>query len=268
MFYSAVSTEDRMSEGKVVIVTGGAKGVGRGISTKFLSAGARVVVCGRKDTDDLPSHGDQRAHFVKADVREPEQLDALVADVVARFGRIDVLVNNAGGSPYVEAKDASARFSQSIITLNLLAPLWLSQRVYAVMAKQDGGGAIVNIASVSGTRPSPGTSAYGAAKAGLLNLTKTLGVEWAPKVRVNAIVVGLVKTDQAEMHYGDEAGIAAVSATVPMGRMATPADVGEVCAFLASDAAAYMTGAAVELHGGGEWPAFLTAAKAAAAARH
>lgn len=256
-----------MSEGKVVIVTGGAKGVGRGISTRFLADGARVVVCGRKEATDLPEHDGKRAEFVKADVREPEQLDALVAEVMSRFGRLDVLVNNAGGSPYVEAKDASARFSQSIVTLNLLAPLWLSQRAHAVMSQQEGGGAIINIASVSGTRPSPGTSAYGAAKAGLLNLTKTLGVEWAPKVRVNAIIVGLVKTDQAEMHYGDDAGVAAVSATVPMRRMATPDDVGAVCAFLASDGAAYVTGAAIEVHGGGEWPAFLTAAKAAAAAK-
>lgn len=253
-----------MSEGKVVIVTGGAKGVGRGISARFLAEGARVVVCGRKDTTELPSHGDRAATFVKADVREPEQLDALVADVVARFGRLDVLVNNAGGSPYVEAKDASPRFSQSIIALNLLAPLWLSRRAHAVMSEQPTGGVIVNIASVSGTRPSPGTSAYGAAKAGLLNLTKTLAVEWAPRVRVNAIVVGLVKTEQSGLHYGDDAGIAAVSATVPMGRMATPDDVGALAAFLASDAAAYVTGAAIELHGGGEWPAFLTAAKAAA----
>ncbi len=253
-----------MSEGKVVIVTGGAKGVGRGISARFLAEGARVVVCGRKEADDLPTHGDRAAVFVKADVREPEQLDALVAEVVSRFGRVDVLVNNAGGSPYVEAKDASSRFAQSIVTLNLLAPLWLSQRVFKVMSEQGTGGAIVNIASVSGTRPSPGTSAYGAAKAGLLNLTKTLAVEWAPEVRVNAIVVGLVKTEQSELHYGDDAGVAAVSATVPMGRMATPDDVGAVAAFLASDAAAYVTGAAIELHGGGEWPAFLTAAKAAA----
>ncbi len=253
-----------MSEGRVVIVTGGAKGVGRGISARFLAEGARVVVCGRKEADGLPTHGDRAAVFVRADVREPEQLDALVAEVVSRFGRIDVLVNNAGGSPNVEAKDASARFAQSIVTLNLIAPLWLSQRVFKVMSEQGSGGSIVNIASVSGTRPSPGTSAYGAAKAGLLNLTKTLAVEWAPKVRVNAIVVGLVKTEQSELHYGDDAGVAAVSATVPMGRMATPDDVGAVAAFLASDAAAYVTGAAIELHGGGEWPAFLTAARAAA----
>lgn len=132
------------------------------------------------------------------------------------------------------------------------------------MCEQPSGGGIVNIASVSGTRPSPGAAAYGAAKAGLLNHTRTLAVEWAPRVRVNAIVVGLGKSERSDLHHGDDAGVAAVSATAPMGRMATPDHVGRVAVFLASGAAAYVTGAAPELHGGGEWPAFLTAAKAAA----
>jgi NAD(P)-dependent dehydrogenase (short-subunit alcohol dehydrogenase family) len=251
-----------MSE-KVVLVTGGAKGVGRGISTRFLERGAKVVVCGRKDPADLPAAGGREASFVRADVREIADVDAMFAGIRERFGRLDVLVNNAGGSPYVEAKDASPRFCQSIVMLNLLAPMWLAQRAYGLMSEQPSGGSIVNIASVSGTRPSPGTAAYGAAKAGLLNLTRTLAVEWAPRVRVNAIVAGLVRTEQAGLHYGDDAGISAVTATVPMARMATPEDVGDVCLFLASPLASYVTGAAIELHGGGEWPAFLTAARAA-----
>jgi NAD(P)-dependent dehydrogenase (short-subunit alcohol dehydrogenase family) len=129
------------------------------------------------------------------------------------------------------------------------------------MQEQDEGGVIVFIASVSGIRPSPGTAAYGAAKAGLLSLTETLAVEWAPKVRVTAVTAGMIRTEQAELHYGDEEGIAAVGATVPLGRMGDPEDVGDACLFVASPLARYVSGASVLLHGGGEAPAFLAAAK-------
>jgi NAD(P)-dependent dehydrogenase (short-subunit alcohol dehydrogenase family) len=129
------------------------------------------------------------------------------------------------------------------------------------MQEQDGGGSIVNIASVSGIRPSPTTAAYGAAKAGLLNLTQTLAVEWAPKVRVNAVTAGLIRTELAAMHYGDEEGIAAVGATVPLGRMGDPSDVASACLYLASPLAAYISGANIVVHGGGERPAYLSAAK-------
>jgi NAD(P)-dependent dehydrogenase (short-subunit alcohol dehydrogenase family) len=118
----------------------------------------------------------------------------------------------------------------------------------------------VNVASVSGVRASPNTLAYGAAKAGLLNATKTMAVDFAPKVRVNAVVVGLVVTEQAHLFYGDEAGIAAVGATVPLGRMADPTDVADVCVFLASPLARYVSGAEVLVHGGGEKPAYMDAA--------
>ena len=127
------------------------------------------------------------------------------------------------------------------------------------MQSQDSGGTIINIASVSGTRPSPGTAAYGAAKAGLLNLTQTLAVEWAPKVRVNAVTAGMIRTEQAHLHYGDEEGIARVAATVPLGRLGEPRDVGNVCLFLASPLASYVSGANLLVHGGGEKPAYLEA---------
>ena len=142
-----------------------------------------------------------------------------------------------------------------------MAPLHFSQRANAVMQEQDEGGSIVNVASVSGIRPSPGTAAYGAAKAGLLSLTQTLAVEWAPKVRVNALTAGMIRTEQSHLHYGDEAGLAAVAATVPLGRMGEPRDVGDVCLFLASPLASYVSGANLLMHGGGELPAFLGAAK-------
>jgi NAD(P)-dependent dehydrogenase (short-subunit alcohol dehydrogenase family) len=246
--------------GQVVIVTGGGKGIGRGITERFLAAGADAVICGRSEPEALPEAGGHRAVFVAADVRDADQADRVVQTAVDRFGRLDVLVNNAGGSPPADAAAASPRFSAAIITLNLIAPLTLAQRANRIMQGQETGGAIINIASVSGTRPSPGTAAYGAAKAGLLNLTQTLAVEWAPKVRVNAITAGLIRTEQAALHYGDEAGIAAVGATIPLGRMGEPADVADVCLFLASPLARYVNGASILVHGGGERPAFLAAA--------
>jgi NAD(P)-dependent dehydrogenase (short-subunit alcohol dehydrogenase family) len=246
---------------KTVIVTGGCRGVGRGIAERFLDAGAHVVVCCRHEPEALPRSGDREASFVAADVREPEEIDKVVGFATNRFGRVDVLVNNAGGSPPADSATASPKFSTAIISLNLLAPLVFAQKANAVMQAQADGGVIINIASVSGLRPSPGTAAYGAAKAGLLNLTQTLAVDYAPKVRVNAVTAGLVKTEQSHLFYGDEEGIAAVGATVPLGRMAEPSDVADVCLFLASPLARYVSGESIVVHGGGERPAYLDAAK-------
>ncbi|MDH4585166.1 SDR family oxidoreductase [Pseudomonas sp. BN415] len=246
--------------GKVVLVTGGGKGVGRGISLRFLEQGAEVVICGRNAPESLPSHHGRNAHFLPCDVRDLEQLQAMLDSIVERFGRLDVLVNNAGGAPHAEAATASPRFSESIIRLNLLAPLNLCQLANRVMQAQSEGGAIINICSVSATRPSPGTAAYGAAKAGLLNLTRSLAVEWAPKVRVNAVTAGLILTEQADLHYGDAEGVARVAAGIPLQRMASPEDIGDTCLYLASPLASYVSGADICVHGGGEKPAFLDAA--------
>ena len=250
--------------GRVVIVTGGGRGVGRSIATRFLCAGAEVVICGRPPPADVPRSGERCAVFVEADVREIEAIDRVVTMTRERFGRLDVLVNNAGGTPSADAATASPRLSAAIISLNLIAPLYFAQRVNGVMHRQREGGAIVNIASVSGTRPSPGTAAYGAAKAGLLNLTQTLAVEWGPKVRVNAVTVGMIHTEQSRTHYGDSSRAAAVAATVPLGRLGEREDVADACLFLASPLAAHISGASIVLHGGGERPAFLAAAKSAA----
>jgi NAD(P)-dependent dehydrogenase (short-subunit alcohol dehydrogenase family) len=246
--------------GQSVIVTGGCRGIGHRISARFLEHGADVVVCCRHEPEQLPRAGDRAAVFVAGDVREPDDIDRMVATATDRFGRLDIVVNNAGGSPATETATASPRFSTAIITLNLIAPLLVSQRANAVMQQQAQGGSIINIGSVSGIRPSPGTAAYGAAKAGLINLTQTLAVEWAPKVRVNCVSAGLIRTEQSQLHYGDEAGIAAVGATVPLGRMGEPDDVAAACLFLASPLAAYVSGENLVVHGGGERPAYLAAA--------
>jgi len=257
-----VSAPDPLDfSGRVVLVTGGGRGVGRGIAERFLAAGAAVAICGRNEPEALPSVGGREAVFEPADVREPEQVDRLVSAVTERLGRLDVLVNNAGGSPARDAASASPRFHESILRLNLTAALHCAQRANTVMQGQDAGGAIVNVASVSGVRASPGTAAYGAAKAGLLSLTQSLAVEWAPKVRVNAVTAGMIETELSHLHYGDAEGLAAVAATVPLGRMGRPEDVGDVCLFLASPLASYVSGANVLMHGGGEKPAFLGAAR-------
>jgi NAD(P)-dependent dehydrogenase (short-subunit alcohol dehydrogenase family) len=245
--------------GKVVLVTGGGRGIGRAIATRFLAAGADVVIGGRKPPAELPAAGGRTARFVDGDVRDVEQVARIVGAAAEAFGRLDVLVNNAGGSPPADAATVSPRFTASIIQLNLIAPMLLAQRANAIMQTQDSGGSIVNIASVSGMRASPGTAAYGAAKAGLINLTQTLGIEWAPKVRVNAVVAGPVATEQADDHYGGPAGIAAVAKTIPLGRMGAPDDVAGACLFLASPLAAWITGTALLVHGGGDRPAFLDA---------
>ncbi len=242
--------------GKVVLVTGGAKGVGKGIAAAFSGAGCQVVVCGRTVPEE-PEH-----EFVACDVRQPDQVNELIDTIVARHGRLDVAVNNAGGAPHAEAATASPRFSTAIVTLNLLAPLFVAQRANQVMQSQDGGGSIINIASISGLRPSPGAAAYGAAKAGLINLTQTLAMEWAPKVRVNCVSAGMVLTETAHLFYGDEQGVAAVAETVPLGRLADPVDIGNLCVFLASPLAGYVSGANLVAHGGGERPPFLDAANA------
>ena len=248
--------------GKVVIVTGGGKGVGAGISRRFLEAGAEVVICGRSRPETLPRVGDRETYFVEADIRDVEQVVRVVEFTMDTCGRLDVLVNNAGGSPSADAATASPRFSDAIVRLNLIAPLNFAQKANEIMQESEDGGSIVNIGSVSAERPSPGTAAYGAAKAGLLNLTRTLAVEWAPKVRVNTVTAGMIRTEQSHLHYGDEAGVAAVAATVPLERLAEPEDIGDACLFLASPMASYISGASLLVHGGGEKPAFLAAGNA------
>lgn len=238
--------------GRVALVTGGARGIGLGITRALLAAGASVVTCSRAEVDPVPG----TTHRV-CDVRDPDAVQALVGSL----DRLDVLVNNAGGAPAVDAATASPRFHDKVVGLNLLAPLLCAQAANAVMQEQDSGGVIVNISSVSAHRPAPTTAAYGAAKAGLDSLTASLAMEWAPKVRLNAVDVGLCRTEQTDDHYGDDASVAAIERTIPLGRMARPEEVGNVVAFLASDLASYVSGATVACHGGGEPPAFLVVSK-------
>ena len=241
-------------DGKAAIVTGGTKGIGAVIAARMLAEGASVVVCGRTEPEQVPSAGGRTAVFVRADVREPEQATALVNAAVERFGRLDVVVNNAGGSPNADAATVSPRFVSKIVALNLLAPFYVAQPANAVMQRQADGGLIINIGSVVARSPAPGVAAYAAAKAGLTGLTRALAVEFGPKVRVNQVTVGLVHTEKARDYYGDEAGQRAVAALIPAGRMAVPDDVADACLMLASPLACYVSGAELRVDGGGEIP--------------
>jgi NAD(P)-dependent dehydrogenase (short-subunit alcohol dehydrogenase family) len=258
-----VTLENFDFTGRCVLVTGGVRGIGLGVTRRFLEYGADVVVCARTKPEFLPAAAGRTALYIQADVRDPGQVDRLVQDATDRFGRLDVVVNNAGGTPQLDAADAAPKVHSKIVELNLLAPLHVAQRAYQVMQHQPDGGSVIMIGSVSGVRPSPGSAAYGAAKAGLHHLATSLAVEWAPKVRVNSVVVGMVATEHAAAHYGDASSLAAVAATVPLGRMGRPEDVADACLFLASPLASYVTGSALLVHGGGERPAFLNAVESA-----
>ncbi|WP_405993962.1 SDR family oxidoreductase [Streptomyces sp. NBC_00986] len=246
------NSHDQPFAGRTVLVTGGTRGVGAGIARAFVEAGAEVLTCARRPPED-PVKG---AEFRPLDLRDPDA----VREFFAALPRLDVLVNNAGGAPYRPLVDAEAERHARIIELNLLAPLTASLAAYEHLKRAQG--SIVMIGSVSGSRPSPGSAAYGAAKAGLENLARSMAVEWAPDIRVNTLVVGMVRTELAHLHYGGEDAIEAVSRTVPLGRLAAPFDIGAAAVFLASDAAAYISGASLLVHGGGERPAFLDAATA------
>ena len=241
--------------GQVALVTGGTKGVGRGIAARLEAAGATIAVCARNAVDDLPPGW----FFVAADLRDGQQAYDCVDAVQGQFGSIDILVNNVGGGPVVDTATAAPRLAERVIALNLLAAMACSQRANHWMQQQAAGGSIINIGSVCASRPSPTAAAYGAAKAGLRNFTMTAALEWAPRVRVNTLTCGMVRTELAHVYYGDEAGVAAVGATVPMGRIAEPSEIGDVAVFLASPLASYVTGADVAAHGGGERPPFLDA---------
>ncbi|RAY13383.1 short chain dehydrogenase [Actinomadura craniellae] len=240
--------------GRAVLITGGTKGIGFVIAERFLAAGAEVAVGGRNEPQVLPAAGGRTAHFVPADIRDATAAAGLVAEAADRLGRLDVLVNNAGGSPDADAATVSPRFVERIVALNLLAPFYVAQPANAVMQEQETGGSIINIGSVSAHDPQPGTAAYTAAKAGLLALTRALALEWSPRVRVNHVTVGLIRTEAAAHVYGADGG-AAVAGLIPMGRMAVPDDVANTCLYLASDLASYVTGADLAVHGGGEVPA-------------
>lgn len=242
--------------GKVVAVTGGARGVGRGVVEAFLDAGADVEFCGRSEPTTLPERDGRAASFRPVDVRDAAQNEAWIAGVAERHGRLDVLVNNVGGSPFGRFEAGSPRYFQAITEINFLSAAVATRAAFPALRAASG--SVINITSISARRPSPGTAVYGAAKAALESLTRSLAVEWAPEIRVNAVSSGLVHTESAVDHYGTPEQYAEIARTIPRGRLASPQELGNVCVMLASPLSAHITGAVVPVDGGGEWPAFLS----------
>lgn len=237
-----------------VLITGGTRGIGFATAERFLAAGAQVFTCARREPDELPSADGRTAGFAATDLRDPESAAAMVEQAAEAMGGLDLVINNAGGSPAAAAATVSPRFVEKIVALNLLAPFHVAQPANLIMREQDTGGQIINIGSVSGRTPAPGTSAYSAAKAGLTQLTRALAMEWAPQVRVNQITVGLVRTPDAETHYGSQDAMDEVAASIPLGRMAVPEDIAAACMLLAAPDAGYVNGTDLLVDGGGELP--------------
>ena len=246
---------------KTVVITGGSKGIGLEITKTFLKLQANVIILARnKPKRKIQSKGNA-GYFIECDIRNTESIDSAIKDIASKYKSIDVLINNAGGAPMADSLTASPKFHEAIIDLNLTAPLNLSQKIAKQMIKQKTVSNIINISSVTATRPTPGSAAYGAAKGALVNLTKTLAVEWAPKIKVNSIIVGYIETENSILHYGSKSEIKKVAKTIPLKRMGQPQDVANACVFFASDLAEWVTGSALEVHGGGESPAYLDVAK-------
>ena len=238
--------------GRVVLVTGGTRGIGLGIAEAFRAAGGRVLTCSRSEVERPPDH------YV-CDVRDPDAVEALVAQVVADAGRLDVLVNNAGGAPYALTRRTPRPGSTTRSSgLNLLAPLLVAQAANAVMQEQEAGGAIVNISSVVGApaRARRRGVRRGQGRARLAHRVARDGVG-ARRCGSTRSTSACAAPRTPHDHYGDDARVAAIERTIPLGRMARPDEVGHVAVFLASDLASYVSGAGSTCHGGGEPPVFL-----------
>jgi NAD(P)-dependent dehydrogenase (short-subunit alcohol dehydrogenase family) len=242
--------------GKVAIVTGGNVGIGKSIAATFLKEGASVVTCSRRDYDSPPAaeglddDAAKRVVHMTCDVREVDQIDAVVERAVEEFGGLDVLVNNAGGSPAADASTASPRFFAAVIAINLTGLMVFSQRANNVMQKQDDGGSIVNISSVAGLTATPWSVAYGASKAGVINVTKSFAVAWGPKVRVNCIAPGLIWTDAAAFLAPTEEARSAAKSMIPLNRIGEVEEIADVVQFLCSSASRYITGETIVVDGG------------------
>lgn len=245
--------------GCVALVTGAGRGIGRGIALAFAEAGADVVCAARTRADLEATAGEVRARgrralVVPCDVMQTEALEALVAATVIEFGRLDLLVNNAGGTGPRPALATSERFFENALRFNVTSPFLLTRLAVPEMLKT-GGGAVVNISSRSSDMVQTAFVAYAAGKAALNMVTRNLAAELAPKVRVNAISVGGVDTEALGVVLKDERARRAFEAGTPMGRPGTVEDIAACALYLASPAAGWVTGKVFQIDGGTEAPA-------------
>jgi 7-alpha-hydroxysteroid dehydrogenase len=245
---------------KVAIVTGAGRGIGEGCALAFAEMGAHVVCAARtaeqiEDTAERVRALGTRALAVPCDVMHPEQLESLVERTLAEFGRLDVLVNNAGGSPPKPALETSDRMFERAFRFNVTSAFALSRLAVPHM-RRSGGGSIVNISSAAGRLVQAGFAAYGTAKAALSFLTRNLGAELAPEVRVNAIGVGSVATSSL-LPFLDDATRREMEARTPMRRLGEVEDIALMALYLASPASSWVTGKVMDVDGGTEstnWP--------------
>lgn len=246
---------DSRLRGKVVVVTGASRGIGRELALGFAREGAELVLASRKQAALEAVAAEVQALGAKAlvlptHVGRPDEARRLIAETVQRCGRLDVLVNNAATNPvFGPTVVADEMVWDKIFEVNVRGPFVLSRAASERMIAQ-GGGAIVNVASVAGLRPMPGLGIYGISKAALIHLTRTLARELAPAVRVNAVAPGLVDTDFSKAILGDPDVKKLALADVPLGRPAVPAEIVPAVLFLASDAARYVTGEVLVVDGG------------------
>ncbi len=245
---------------RVAIVTGAGRGIGRGIALAFAEAGAHVV-CAARTLADLESTAagvrarGRRALPVVCDVTRSDQLERLSAAALAEFARVDLLVNNAGGTGPRPALETSERFFEAALRFNLTSAFLLTRLVVPKMIETAGSGAVVNISSRASDMVQTGFVAYGAAKAALNQLTRNLAAELAPKVRVNAISVGGVDTASLEVVLTNEALRSEFERNTPMRRPGTTEDIAACALYLASPASSWVTGKVFQIDGGTEFPA-------------
>ncbi len=239
---------------QVAIVTGAGRGIGQGIALAYAEAGADVV-CAARTPSQLEETAEQvralgrRALVVPCDVLERAQLENLVAAALAEFGRIDLLVNNAGGWPPKPALRTSEKEFESAFRFNVTTAFVLTRLVVPRMVETAGNGAVVNISSVAGREISAGFAAYGTAKAALSFLTRELAQDFAPRVRVNAIAVGSIETEALGTVLTDEIKDEMIRLT-PMARLGRVEDIAACALYLASPAASYVTGEIYGVNGG------------------
>jgi len=246
--------------GKIAIVTGAGKGIGRGIAVGLAEAGADVALAARTESDLDEVAGvveaiGRRALVVPTDVTDREALERLVDRTVDTFGRLDVVVNNAGGTMPRPAMATSERFLEQAFRFNVTSAFNLTKLAAQRMVDTSGGGAVVNISSRSASMTQTSFAAYGAAKAALDRLTRNIAPELAPRVRVNAIDVGGVATRSLEIVLTDDELRRRFLAGTPMGRPGEPEDIACAVLYLVSDASSWVTGKVFEIDGGTENPA-------------
>ena len=243
--------------GRVALVTGASKGIGNATAEMLARHGARVVLSSRKQADldgeaeRINSSYPDKATAIAAHAGRPEELERLVEEVMRRFSRIDILVNNAATNPYFgPILDVELTAWDKTFEVNLRGVFVLTRLVYQASMEANGG-AIVNIASVGGIRPGIGLGVYNITKAGVIMFTRQLARELGGKVRVNAVAPGLIKTRFAEALWGNEQIMNRVQSQNPMGRIGVPDEVAAAVLFLASDAASYVNGEVLVVDGGG-----------------